>query len=183
VTAFATTTNLASSLGVAVPTDTLILGRWQDALDDATALLRTVIGQPITAGSATLDLTTDCQGEADIWLVPIRDITSVTDLDTNTVITSDRWQLVDQRMHLPRAGITYRIGLDYGYQTLPAEIVRWTKVLAATQIQVAAGGSLGLSNVASVAVDDGKVTYADRMAVALPDSTAQWLKATFGGPQ
>jgi hypothetical protein len=182
VSAFATTAQLASSLGVAVPTDPLILGRWQDALDDASGYLRTLIGQPITAGTATLDVTTDARGEADIWLVPVTSVTSVTDPEGH-VLTSDEWFLNDQRLYLRRADTTYRVVVAYGYSTIPAEIVRWTKVLAATQIQVSANGSLGLSNVSSVAVDDAKVTYADAMAVVMPDSEAQWLKATFGGPQ
>lgn len=178
--AFATPAQLASSLGVAVPTDALTLGKWADALADASGYLRTIIGQPINAGSAVLDLTTDGQGEADIWLVPAV-VTGVT-LDGVTV-ANDRWQMTNQRLSLPRPFTTYRVTVAFGYFTIPTELVRWTKVLAATQIQVAPGGSLGLSNVASVAVDDGKVSYTDRMAVALPDSVAQWLKATFGGPQ
>ena len=181
--AFATVDQLASSLGIDTPDDPLIFARWSDALSDASGYLRTVIGQPITAGSAILDLWTDQNGETDIWLVPVTSITSITDLDQNVVLTSDRWNLVDQRLYLPRACVKYRVALDHGYEEIPAELVRWTKVLAATQIQVAAGGTLGLNHVTSVAVDDGKVTYADAMSVALPDSTAQWLKATFGGPQ
>lgn len=180
---FATVDQLASSLGVDVPTDPLILGRWNDALADASGYLRTVIGQPIDAGAAELDLLTDRHGEADIWLVPVTAITSVTDLDLNEAVDSDHWTLKDQRLYLPRGCTIYRVVLSYGYDPIPTELVRWAKVLAATQIQVAPGGSLGLSNVSSVAVDDGKVSYADRMAVALPDSVAQWLKATFGGPQ
>lgn len=183
MTAFATAAQLASSLGVDVPTDPLVLGIWTDALNDASGYLRTVIGQPIDAGTATLDLFTDSNGEADIWLVPVTSITSVTDLDTNVVVDTTRWQLKDQRLYLPRGCNTYRVVLDYGYASIPAELVRWTKVLAAAQIQVAPTGSLGIDNVSSVAIDDGKVTYSGAMAVALPDATAQWLKATFGGPQ
>lgn len=180
---FATVDQLASSLGVDVPADPLAYNRWSDALADASGYLRAVIGQPIDAGTAVLDLLTDAAGETDIWLVPVTGITSITALDTNLTVDSDRWALKDQRLYLPRGNTLYRVALSYGYDRIPAEIVRWTKVLAATQVQVAAGGSLGLSNVSSVAVDDGKVTYVDRMAVALPDSVAQWLKATFGGPQ
>lgn len=180
---FATADDLASSLGVDVPTDGLVLGRWMDALADASGYLRTLIGQPIEAGTAELDLLTDSSGEADIWLVPVTGITSITALDTSLTVDTDRWTLKDQRLYLPRGNTVYRVVLSYGYDPIPAEIVRWTKVLAATQVQVAPGGSLGLSNVASVAVDDGKVTYTDGMAVTIPDSTAQWLKATFGGPQ
>jgi len=180
---FATVDQLASSLGVDVPADPLVLSRWTDALADASGYLRTLIGQPIEAGSTTLDLTTAANGEADIWLVPVTAITSITDLDTNLTVSTDRWTLKDQRLYLPRGCTTYRVALTYGYDPIPTELVRWTKVLAAAQIQVAPGGSLGIDNVSSVAVDDGKVTYKDTAAVELPDSTAQWLKATFGGPQ
>jgi len=180
---FASVDQLASALGVEVPSDGLVLSRWIAALDDASGYLRTVIGQPITAGTAELDVWTDRSGEADIWLVPVTSVTSVTDLDQNVVVSADRWELKDQRLCLPRACVKYRVVLDYGYTEAPAELVRWTKVLAATQIQVAPGGGLGLNHVTSVAVDDGKVTYAEAMTVALPDATAQWLKATFGGPQ
>lgn len=180
---FATVDQLASSLGVDVPTDALILGRWNDALADASGYLRTVVGQPIEAGTAILDLLTDSSGEVDIWLVPVTAVSSIVDLDTNLALMSDRWTLKDQRLYLPRGCATYRVSLSYGYDPIPTEIIRWTKVLAATQIQVAAGGSLGLSNVSSVAVDDGKVSYVEQMAVALPETAAQWLKATFGGPQ
>lgn len=181
--AFASVDQLASSLGVAVPTDSLILSRWNDALTDASGYLRSVIGQPIDAGTATLDVWTDHNGEADIWLVPVTSITSITDLDRNVILTADDWNLKDQRLYLPRARVKYRVVLDYGYDPIPSELVRWTKVLAAMQIKVAAAGSLGVDNVSSVAVDDGKVTYTEAMTVALPDATAQWLKATFGGPQ
>lgn len=180
---FATTAQLAAALGVAVPTDPLILGSWQAALADASGYLRTVIGQPITAGTATLDLLTDASGEADVWLVPVTAVTSITDLGTNAVLTTDRWTLKDQRLYLPRGCTTYRVVLAYGYNPIPTEIVRWTKVLASAQIQVAATGNLGIDNVKTVRIDDGQVDYTGQMAVALPDSTAQWLKATFGGPQ
>lgn len=183
MTAFATPAQLASSLGIDEPTDPLVVSRWEDALDDASGYLRTVIGQPIDAGTATLDLLTDSHGEADIWLVPVTGITSITDTDTDVVLDTDHWQLKDQRLYLPRGCTTYRVVLNYGYAAIPAELVRWTKVLAAAQIQVSASGNLGIDNVSSVAIDDGKVTYSGAMAVALPDSTAQWLKATFGGPQ
>jgi hypothetical protein len=182
MTAFATPDQLASSLGVATPTDAPVLGMWTTALSDASDYLRTVIGQPITAGTATLDLLTNEAGEADIWLVPVTALTSVVDPDGN-VVTSDDYTLKDQRLYLRRAHTTYTVTLAYGYATIPAEIVRWTKILAAAQIKVAPQGSLGMSNVASVAVDDGKVSYVDRASTTLPDVTAQWLKATFGGPQ
>src|SRR5690348_11590945 len=108
--AFATTAQLASSLGVAVPTDSLILSRWQDALDDASGYLRTLIGQPITAGTAHLNLTTDERGEADIWLVPVTAVTSITDPEGN-VLTTDDWELVDQRLNLRRAHTQYAVVL------------------------------------------------------------------------
>lgn len=180
--AFATTAQLASSLGVAVPTDSLILGRWQDALNDASGYLRTLIGQPITAGTASLSLTTDERGEVDIWLVPVTAITSITDPE-GTVLTVDDWELKDQRLYLRRGNTPYTVVIAYGYATPPAELVRWTKVLAATQIQVAASGSLGLSHVSSLSIDDAKIMYRDAMSVVMPDAAAQWLKATFGGPQ
>lgn len=178
---FATPDQLAASLGVDVP-DGLVLSQWEAALDDASGYLRTVIGQPITADTATLALTTDGRGEADIWLVPVTSITSIVDSAGNPVPT-DRWKLKDQRLMLPLAYETYTVELAYGYDEPPSELVRWTKVLASTQIQAAGLGSLGLTNVTSVDVDDGKVTYSGAMTVALPDATAQWLKATFGGPQ
>jgi len=34
-----------------------------------------------------------------------------------------------------------------------------------------------------LAIDDAKISYKDAMAVVMPDGAAQWLKATFGGPQ
>lgn len=180
---FANVGQLAAALGVAVPSDEPTVNRWNAALADASGYLRTVIGQPISAGTATLDLLTDSTGEADVWLVPVTGITSITALDSNQAVATDRWTLKDQRLYLPRGNTTYRVVLSYGYSTIPAEIVRWTKVLAAAQIQVAAAGNLGIDNVSSVSVDDGKVTYTGAPAVALPDTTAQWLKATFGGPQ
>lgn len=179
---FASAAQLASSLGMDVPTDPLILSRWTDALNDASGYLQALIGQPISAGTATLSLTTDHRGEADIWLVPVTKIVSVTDPEGN-VLTTDDYFLVDQRLNLRRGCTTYQVVISFGYSVIPTEIVRWTKVLAATQIQVAANGTLGLSNVSSVAVDDAKISYTDAMAVLMPDSAAQWLKATFGGPQ
>jgi hypothetical protein len=182
MTAFATADQLAATLGIDTPTDPLVLGTWTTALDDASGYLRTVIGQPITAGTVTLNLTTDERGEADIWLVPVTSITSITDPEGN-VLTTDQWELVDQRLNLRRAHTLYVVELAYGYATIPSEIVRWTKVLANAQIQAASQGNLGLNTVTSVAIDDGKVTYSSAMTVMLPDWAAQWLKSTFGGPQ
>jgi hypothetical protein len=182
VTAFATADQLAATLGVATPSDSLVLGMWTTALDDASGYLRTVIGQPISSGTVTLSLTTDRNGMAEIWLVPVTSITSVVDEDGN-VVDSDHWRLDEQKLYLQRPCETYTVVLAYGYATIPPEIVRWTKVLANAQIQAATQGNLGLSTVTSVAIDDGKVTYSDAMTVALPDKSAQWLKATFGGPQ
>ena len=182
MTAFATADQLASTLGVATPVDALVLGMWQAALDDASGYLRQVIGQPIDSGSVTLTLTTDRGGETDVWLVPVTSITSITDPEGVVLDVTD-WRLFDQRLYLPRARTAYTVVLSYGYTVVPSEIVRWTKVLANTQIQAAAQGNLGLSTVTSVAIDDGKVTYSSEMTVALPDKIAQWLKATFGGPQ
>lgn len=181
MTAFVRADQLAATLGVDTPTGAT-LTQWETALDDASGYLRTVIGQPITAGTTTLSLLTDHRGETDIWLVPVTSITSITDPDGETVDASD-WELVGQRLYLRRAHVVYTVTLNYGYTTVPDEIMRWTKVLANVQIQAAAQGNLGLNTVSSVAIDDGKVTYSSAMSVALPQATAQWLKATFGGAQ
>jgi hypothetical protein len=186
--AFATPAQLASTLGVEMPTGQTF-DQWSVALDDASGYLRSVIGQPITAGTATLSLTTDERGEADIWLVPVTSITSVTDPEGN-ILTTDQWELVDQRLNVRRAHTVYTVVLAYGYTAIPSEIVRWTKVLANTQIQAAKQGSLGLNNVESVSVGDVHVQYpvnrrstSPEMTVALPETEAQRLKATYGGTQ
>lgn len=182
MTSFATVDDLAAALGVAVPTDDLIIGQWQAALDDASGYLRTVIGQPVNAGTAQLTVRTDDHGGADLWLVPVTAITEILDPDGNAVASTD-WDLQGQHLQLRRPCVEYTVSLTYGYATVPAELARWTKVLASVQIQAAAGGTLGLDSITSVAVDDGKVTYEPGMTVQLSDTTAQWLKATFGGPQ
>lgn len=182
MTAFATVDQLAATLGVATPSDGAIYSAWTAALEDASDYLRAVIGQPISAGTTTLEVTTDHRGEADIPLVPITSITAVIDVDGQTV-TSDDYRLDGQRLWLRYAHSTYQVYLAYGYSVIPGEIVRWTKVLANVQINAAAQGNLGLSAVSSVAIDDGRVTYSNAMSVALPAATAQWLKATFGGQQ
>jgi hypothetical protein len=184
VTAFATPGQLAATLGVPTPTDQAVLTQWNNALDDATGILRDAIGQPVSAGTAELSVDTDGRGVAELWLVPVTAITSVLDEAGNTVEPTD-WTLRDQRLYLRRAHATYTVTVAYGYttETMPAEIVRWTKVLAAAQLQAAPAGHLGLSAVTDVAIDDGKVTYTDTMAVALPAAVAQRLKAVYGGPQ
>jgi hypothetical protein len=174
--AFVTPDQLASSLGVTTIPN---IGVWSDALDDASGYLRSVIGQAITAGTVTITVQTDDNAVADIWFVPAV-ITTVVDSDGNTVDPT-LWEFAEQRLFLQRRCSNYTVTLNYGYDDVPQEIIRWTKALAAAQINASANGHLGINAVTSVAIDDGKVTYSEAMTVALPDKVEQRLRATYGG--
>lgn len=183
--ALVTVTALADRLQVAEPgADSPVGKAWAAALLDASNEIRRVIGQPITAGTATIEIDIDRHGRACIPLCPVRSLSAVTTSD-DRLLEDDQWQLRGQRFWLCSWG--YYCGgpltatIEYGFPEIPGDIQKYVCVLAAAQIASSARGNLGMTGgVTSVAVDDGKVVLTDAPAV-LPELVQEQLRAQYGG--
>lgn len=190
--ALAGAAGLAERLGQAVPTGATA-AMWDDALLDASNAVRDAVGQPITPGTSTLRVPINEYGFGLIPISPVVAVTSVADPD-GVVLPGDGsgWEVTDQRLivlppwrasALPELDPLVLVTVDHGWDPIPGELLRWVYVLAAAQIANAAHGNLGVSaGVTSVAIDDGKVTYAD-VAGMIPDRVQARLRAMYGGEQ
>lgn len=185
--AFASTTQLATRLGRTFTTAETSQAR--ALLDDATAFLQSELGgQLVESGSLTFTALVDPH-ETRIRLPqwPLRSLTSVT-LNGETVTT----EVEHKDGHLTRpggwpsqAGAEFAevvIAYDYGLDEIPPELVSWCCVLAAGALaQVARGGSLGASGVASERIDDYAVSYRDGSTVfEIPERVLSRLRASYG---
>lgn len=179
----ATTAQLAGRLGQGWP-DGAAQVQWEMALGDASSTIRSVVGQPITAGTATLLLETDRDGRARLGLSPA--VVTGVSWNGSTVPASQYW-LHEGHMQtlLPRQ--TLLVTVSYGWAEVPDEIVKWTCALAVAQINAAETGSLGVSGgvVTSIRVDDAAVNYAPNpdgtVSADLPETVKTHLRQTYGG--
>ena len=192
--ALATAADLAGRLTVAVPAEPLLTG-WNDALLDASNALRDAIGQPITPAVSTLSVAVNEFGFALIPVSPVVSVTAVVDPNGVTLPTDgSAFQVRGQRLNIfgpyyvsapwgTSVDPTYHVTVSHGWSVIPGEILRWVYVLAAAQIQSVGNGNLGMNGgVTSVAIDDGKVTYADMLGM-IPERVQARLKAMYGGEQ
>jgi hypothetical protein len=191
--ALALAADLAERLNIAEPTgDTKV--QWDDALLDASSAVRDAIGQPITPGTSTLKVAINEYGFGLIPLSPVVAVTAVVDRNGVTLPADGTgYEVTDQRLTIfPRWATLnpwastdpiYLVTVSHGWDPIPGEILRWVYVLAAAQIAAATHGHLGIAGgVTSVAIDDGKVTYAD-VAGMIPDRVQERLRSTYGGEQ
>lgn len=181
----ATAADLAARLKVDTPAaGSTQRAQWDAALADASEHLRDVIGTTITQLTSTVTLDVETDGQLRLPGSPVTAVTSVT-VD-GTALAADSWRLRHGVLRFAvRRGREVTVTYTHGWATVPGELVKWTCVLAAAELASAARGNLGMAgNVASVAVDDGRVTFhsGDQQAsgVDLPERVADRLRATYG---
>lgn len=155
------------------------------ALEDASNELRAITGQNIDAASGEITENVPVGGVINMPVVPVRAVSAVVDAETGEALEyrlDNAKQLV---VHAP-GGTRVTITCDYGWPTIPAEIARWTRVLAMAQLAAADAGNLGLSGgIASVGADDARVTFATNngepgQGATIPDDIAARLRNTYG---
>jgi hypothetical protein len=186
LTPFATVADLSAALGITAPAaGSVAYLQMVDALADASDELRDIIGQPVNRGTTTVTVTAVPGSIVRLPAVPIVSIASVT-LDGEAI----EYEQIDTAsisvvvIEPSLISVTY----THGWLTVPGVLRKWCKVLAAASIAAAKSGNLGLAGgIASVGVDDGRVTWAtgageNGTGVAVPGAVAVKLRATYGSP-
>jgi hypothetical protein len=186
LTPFATVAELSSALGLESPAYGSVASlQMIDALSDASDDLRDITGQSINQGTSTVKALASPGGIVRLPAVPAVSVASVT-VDGEAV----EYEQIDSASLLVPACSSVFVSVTYthGWVTVPGVLRKWCKVLAAASIAAAKTGNLGLAGgIASVAVDDGRVTWAtgaseNGTGVAIPDAVAVKLRATYGSP-
>lgn len=184
--AFATVKQLFARLRMPAPasgTEDFLAAR--GALEDASAEIVRVTGQSLEPGTTTVTERVPVGGVINLPVVPARAITAVVDATTGQPVPHEFENAKQILVHAP-ARSRVRITYDHGYATIPGDIVRFTCMLAASQILAADAGNLGLSGgLAGIGIDDGRVSFATRAGeqgegVALPERVERSLRATYG---
>jgi hypothetical protein len=186
LTPFATVADLSAALGLEPPAyDSVAYLQMADALSDASDDLRDITGQSINPGMSTVKVLASPGGIVRLPAVPATSIGLVT-VDGEAV---EYEQIDSASLLVPACGSVFvSVTYAHGWVTIPGVLRKWCKVLAAASIAAAKTGNLGLAGgIASVAVDDGRVTWATGAAengtgVAIPDAVAVKLRATYGSP-
>lgn len=186
LTPFATVADLSAALGATPPADgSVAYLQMLDALSDASDELRDITGQSINYGSSTVKVPASPGGIVRLPAVPALSVESVT-VDGAAV---DYEQLDSASLLVPACrSQMVTVSYTHGWYPIPGMLRKWCKVLAAASIAAAKTGNLGLAGgIASVAVDDGRVTWAtgageSGTGVAIPDAVAVKLRATYGSP-
>jgi hypothetical protein len=183
---FAAVADLSAALGIAAPASgSVAYLQMADALSDASDELRDIIGQVINYGTSTVKVMASPGGIVRLPAVPVVGISSVT-LDGEAV---DYEQLDSASLLVPVCrSVLVTVTYTHGWAEVPGVLRKWCKVLAAASIAAAKSGNLGLAGgIASVGVDDGRVTWAtgageNGVGVAVPEAVAVKLRATYGSP-
>lgn len=183
---FATVADLTNALGLPDP----IIGsaeyrQIEDALSDASDDLRDIVGQAINQGESTVRVRVSPGGIARVPAVPLTAVESVL-RDGRAV----GFEILDSASLLIPTCCASIVSITYthGWDPVPGIFRKWTKVLAASALAAAKSGNLGLSGgLASVAVDDGRVTWAtaageNGAGVMLPQRVIDRLRANYGAP-
>jgi hypothetical protein len=186
--------DLAGRLQQATPTDPVVVAAWESALADASSDVRDAVGQPITPGTATLDVPVNQYGHGLIPMCPVTGVTAVVDPSGVTLPGDGTGYRIDgQRMFIYRRYMVgnpndraldpmYRVTVNHGWDPIPGELLKWVYVLAAAQLAAVGLGHLGISGgLTSVAVDDGRATFASGASVEIPDRQIARLRAMYGG--
>lgn len=185
-TPFATVADLTAALGVAAPAGgSVAYVQMLDALNDASDDLRDIVGQAINRGTSTVTVWASPGGIVRLPAVPVVSVASV--LSEGAAVD---YEILDSASLLVPECLGYKLVVTYthGWSPIPGILRKWCKVLAAASIAAAKTGNLGLAGgIASVAVDDGRVTWAtgageNGTGVAVPDAVAVKLRATYGSP-
>lgn len=182
----ATAADLAARLKVETPAvGTDQRTQWDAALADASGHLRDAIGSAVTQLTSTVTLPVVEHGLLELPGGPATSVGDVSVDGAAPLPEADRWLSDARTLRLSAwRGQSVRVTYTHGWVEVPAELVKWTCVLAAAQLASAARGSLGMAgNVASVAVDDARVQFradGDEPGVELPERVAVRLRATYG---
>jgi hypothetical protein len=186
----ATPQQLADQLNVTLWTGSE-LTQVEAFLDGASGELRTLIGQPLSrVVDSTVTLYADGRGAVLLPAFPVVSITSVT--VEGTTVTD--YKLRDRTLYRMGAGWGDEVVVTYthGWDPMPADIVKWTCVLAASFLSAAkSSGALGMT--AGVTsrdehIDDYRLAVsgpsgggaATDVGMVIPDRVAARLKATYG---
>lgn len=185
----ATPKQLADRLGVTLPDDDPELAQFDSHLVDASAEIRSVIGQPITKMTSMAELWPVRPGRYDLPAWPVHDIDAV-EVSSAPVA----WTKTGPRtISVPDQCGPITVTFTHGWDPIPDDIVKWTCVLAASSLAAAEQTeSLGL--VAGVSqrsekIDDYAVSYQSPEAgggdsaagMTLPQRITDRLRAAYGG--
>lgn len=206
LSSLATVADLSARLGVAAPTPASVAFiQMQAALDDASGDLRGVIGQALNQGTSTVTVRATPGGYVRLPAVPATAITSVLhhgvavwyrQVDSATLFVPvhsiDPRLAYDLNLPMPpmpdHYGWTLSITYTHGWAVIPAELVKWTCVMAAASLAAAKSGNLGLAGgLSSVGVDDARATWATNVGeqgegITIPVRVADRLRASYGTP-
>lgn len=181
MTAFATKADLAARLKRAVPTvASLEESQWDEALDDASAFLRSVIGwqvYPQAEVSAVLF------GGGGRWLPLPGGAVAVTSVTGDGAPSS--WSLIDGALYGDSGGWFGKVTVAYtvGLEVAPEDLKAFTCVVASQVLAITADlGSLSATGVASVAIDDYRKAWSqgESAGLDLPARVMDQLRAAYG---
>lgn len=205
MTALATVADLARRLGLEEDAITgVLLAQWEDHLQDASDAVIDAVGCQVEQTTSTITLTVgelrvtgslrprpfnpnrflvhDTTGSQLVKLpaVPAVELVSVTD-DYGDVEAT----LIDAHtMRVWATETTLTVTYVHGWDPIPNELKRWTCVLAASSLQAAKSGNLGMAGgLSSVKIDDGSISYAASdpgSAIEIPEAVRARLRATYG---
>lgn len=185
----ATADDLAARLGRATWTDPVELAQVEAFLLDASAELRSLTGQPLTQMTSTVTLIAGEYGRVTLPAFPVIDVDSVA--VEGDVVTDFKVDGRELKNLSACAGDEVEVTYTHGWDPIPDDLIKWTCVLAASQLQAASQrGNLGMSaGVIAEAerIDDyqHQVTFANTdvavdIGFVLPPSVRARLVSTYG---
>lgn len=181
MTAFATKAELAARLKRAVPTAaSLEESQWDEALDDASAYLRAVIGWQVFPQS---EVSVVLFGRGSRWL-PLPGGAVSVESATGDGVPSE-WSVVDGSLYGDSGGWYGKVTVGYtvGYADVPDDLRAFTCVVASQVLAVTADlGALSATGVASVAIDDYRKAWSqgESAGLDLPQRVEDRLRAAYG---
>ncbi|MEU7814126.1 hypothetical protein [Pseudonocardia sp. NPDC049154] len=185
----ATPEQLAARLGVTLPDDDPALAQYEELLIDASAEMRSIIGQPLSKMTSTTELWPDRPGRYELPAWPVHEVSAVV-VDGQPV----GWYRTGPRtLCVPRQCGPVTVTFTHGWDPIPDDIVKWTCVLAASSLAAAESTeSLGLTagvSQRSEKIDDYQVSFQTPEAgggdsaagLTLPQRIIDRLRAAYGG--
>lgn len=176
---FATASDLAARLGVPLwPSGELERVVWH--LEDASDDLRAEIGwQVYPPVAVTVDVEPDSFGRVALVGAPVAEVSSVT--QDGTLLTPDRYEWSGGLLRLSAVG-TASVTYTVGYATPPADLQKWTCVIAAQSLARAADETLGATP-SSEALADYRISYSERQQLGelpVPMRVLERLRSIYG---
>ena len=181
MTAFATKADLAARLKRAVPTvASLEESQWDEALDDASAYLRAVIGWQVYPEAT---VTAAMFGSGGRWLSLPGGAMSVESVTGDGV--PSEWSVIDGALYGDSGTWWGKVTVEYtvGLAAVPDDLKAFTCVVASQVLAVTADlGALSATGVASVAIDDYRKAWSqgESAGLDLPQRVEDRLRAAYG---